>query len=107
AAAVLGVYALNFGLNVVEASSHAFITDCAPRHQQEAANGMASRSMAVGSLVGFLTGTVDLTAYLPFLGDSHFKVLCAIASALLSLTVLVSAGFVTEEDPGDRYRVAA
>lgn len=107
AAAVLGVYALNFGLNVVEASSHAFITDCAPRHQQEAANGMASRSMAVGSLVGFLTGTIDLTAYLPFLGDSHFKVLCAIASALLGLTVLVSAGFVAEEDPDDRYRVAA
>ena len=107
AAAAVGVYALNFGLNVVEAASHAFITDCAPRHQQEAANGMASRGIAVGGLVGFLAGSLDLAAYLPFLGDSHFKVLCSIASSILCFTVLVGAGLVAEEDPNERYNDSA
>lgn len=103
-AAVVGVYALNFGLNVVEAASRAFITDCAPRHQQEAANGMASRGIAVGSLVGFLAGCLNLATYLPFLGTSHFKVLCAVASALLALSILMSAGLISEADPNERYR---
>lgn len=102
AVAVAGVYALNFGLNVVEASIRALITDCAPRHQQEAANAMASRITAVGSLAGFLAGSLDLARYLPFLGGSHFKVLCALSSITLLLTVLMSAGFVTEEDPRQR-----
>lgn len=101
-AAVVGVYALNFGLNVVEASVRALIADCAPGYQQEAANAMASRITAVGSLAGFLAGSLDLARYLPFLGDTQFKVLCALSSITLLLTVLMSAGFVTEEDPRQR-----
>ena len=99
AAAVVGVYALNCGLNVAEASIRALITDCAPKHQQEAANAMASRIISVGSLAGFLAGSLDLRTYLSFLGDSQFRVLCSLSSITLLVTVLVSAVFVTEEDP--------
>ncbi|SPO03028.1 related to sucrose transporter SUT1D [Cephalotrichum gorgonifer] len=99
AVTVAGVYTLNAGLNIVEASAHAFITDCAPGGQQEAANGMASRSIALGNLLGFLAGSLDLALYLPFLGGSHFKVLCAVSSVTLVVTVLVGAWFVTEVKP--------
>lgn len=60
---------------------------------------MASRIISVGSLAGFLAGSLDLRTYLSFLGDSQFRVLCSLSSITLLVTVLVSAVFVTEEDP--------
>ena len=39
-AAVIGI-CLDFAINTVQAAIRAFIVDCAPAHQQEAANAMA------------------------------------------------------------------
>lgn len=103
-AAFLAVYSLEFGLNTIEPTLRALIIDCAPG-QQEAANGMASRSIAVGNIIGFLAGSIDLRTYLPakFFGDTQFKALCAFASLVLAFTILVTAVCVHEIDPNKAY----
>jgi solute carrier family 45 protein 1/2/4 len=53
----------------------------------------------VGNILGYLAGYVDLPRYLPWLGDSQFKVLCAIASFTMALTVGISCSTVHERDP--------
>lgn len=97
--AVIWVYILDFAINTVQASIRAFIVDCAPSHQQEAANAMASRIVGVGNIIGYLAGYVDLPLYVGFLGNTQFKVLCAIASITLTATVLLSVTVIKERDP--------
>jgi solute carrier family 45 protein 1/2/4 len=86
--AVIGVYVLDFAINTVQASIRAFIVDCAPAHQQESANAMASRITGFGNIVGYLAGYGDLTRHLGFLGKTQFQILCAIACVALASTVL-------------------
>lgn len=97
--AVVGIYVLDFAINTVQAAIRAFIVDCAPAHQQEAANAMASRITGFGNIVGYIAGYVDLPKYVWFLGDTQFKVLCAIASIALSTTIVVSTTLIRERDP--------
>jgi solute carrier family 45 protein 1/2/4 len=99
ATAVFGIYVLDFAINTVQAAIRAFIVDCAPAHQQEAANAMASRITGLGNIVGYVAGYVDLPRYLWFLGDTQFKVLCALASIALAATVLLSTTTIRERDP--------
>jgi solute carrier family 45 protein 1/2/4 len=97
--AVAFVYVLDFAINVIQAAIRAFIVDCAPTHQQEDANAWASRLTGVGNIVGYLSGYLNLPAYLPFLGDTQFKILSEIASIIMGTTVLISCFFVKEADP--------
>lgn len=97
--AVIGVYLLDFAINTVQAALRAFIVDCGPAHQQEAANSMASRMTGIGNIIGFIAGYVNLKKPLWFLGDTQFKILCAIASLALGSTVLLSAAIIKERDP--------
>ena len=97
--AVVGIYVLDIAINTVQASVRAFIVDCAPAHQQEVANAMASRFIGIGNIVGFIAGYVDLRTTLWFFGDTQFKVLCAIASIALGATVVLSTAVIRERDP--------
>ncbi|KAK7952611.1 general alpha-glucoside permease [Apiospora aurea] len=97
--AVAWVYILDVAINTVQAAIRAFIVDCAPTHQQEAANSMASRIVGFGNILGYCAGYVDLPRYVGWLGDTQFKVLCAIASISLCLTIFVSVVLVHERDP--------
>ncbi|KAF4977373.1 hypothetical protein FZEAL_6085 [Fusarium zealandicum] len=97
--AVIGVYVLDFAINTVQAAIRAFIVDCAPAHQQEAANAMASRITGFGNIVGYIAGYVDLTKHVSFLGRTQFQILCAIASIALGATIFVSTAIVKERDP--------
>lgn len=97
--AVLWVYILDFAINTVQAAIRAFIVDCAPAHQQEAANSMASRITGVGNIVGYIAGYADLPKVMWWLGDTQFKILCAIASLALGSTVLLSCLAIKERDP--------
>jgi solute carrier family 45 protein 1/2/4 len=99
ATAVLGIYVLDFAINTVQAAIRAFIVDCAPAHQQEAANAMASRITGLGNIVGYVAGYVELPKYLWFLGDTQFKILCALASIALASTVVLSTAVIRERDP--------
>jgi len=116
--AILLVYVLDFAINVSEYNCHfqiprgqmlimsivqaairAFIVDCAPTHQQEDANAWASRITGVGNIIGYLSGYVYLPSIIPFLGDTQFKALCAIACFLMALTLTISCVFINERDP--------
>ncbi|KAK4044738.1 major facilitator superfamily domain-containing protein [Parachaetomium inaequale] len=97
--AVLWVYVLDFAINTVQAAIRAFIVDCAPTHQQESANAMASRFVGIGNIAGYLAGYLDLPAVLWFFGDTQFKDLCAIASVALAVTVALSCVLIHERDP--------
>ncbi|KAI0128483.1 major facilitator superfamily domain-containing protein [Xylariales sp. AK1849] len=97
--AVLWVYILDFAINTVQAAIRAFIVDCAPVHQQEAANSMASRIVGAGNILGYLAGYVNLPQYFWWLGDTQFKVLCAIASISLCSTIVLSTVVIKERDP--------
>jgi solute carrier family 45 protein 1/2/4 len=97
--AVLFVYILDFSINTVQAGIRAFILDCCPAHQQEAANSMASRVVGVGNIVGYIAGFLDLPKNLWFFGNTQFKVLCVIACLCLSSTVALSVSTIRERDP--------
>ncbi|CAK7217632.1 hypothetical protein SCUCBS95973_003220 [Sporothrix curviconia] len=98
-AAVLWVYLLDFAINTVQAAIRAFIVDCAPAHQQESANAMASRMTGIGNIVGYVAGYLNLPAFLWWLGDTQFKDLCAIACVALGATVVLTCVVVRERDP--------
>jgi len=97
--AVIWVYILDFAINTVQAAIRAFIVDCAPTHQQENANAMASRFVGVGNIIGYLAGYVNLSTWFWWLGDTQFKDLCAIASLALAGTVSLTCLLIRERDP--------
>ncbi|KAL1998428.1 hypothetical protein VTN02DRAFT_6196 [Thermoascus thermophilus] len=98
--ATILMYCLDFSINTVQAGIRAFIVDNAPAHQQETANAWASRLTGVGNILGYVFGYLKLPEILPFLGNTQFKVLCAIASISLSTTLLISCVYIKERDPG-------
>lgn len=98
-AAVIGIYVLDFAINALQAAIRAFIVDCGPAHQQEAANAMASRLIGIGNILGFVAGYVNLTKPLWFFGHTQFQILCAIACISLAITVAISCIWVHERDP--------
>ncbi|GAP89227.1 putative general alpha-glucoside permease [Rosellinia necatrix] len=97
--AVIWIYVLDVAVNTVQASIRAFIVDCAPPHQQEAANSMASRVVGLGNIIGYIAGGINLPKYVWFFGATQFKDLCAIASIALCSTVLFSTTVVQERNP--------
>ncbi|RAL05592.1 bifunctional K:H/Na:H antiporter NHX1 [Aspergillus ibericus CBS 121593] len=97
--ATILMYCLDFSVNTVQAGIRCFIVDNAPSHQQESANAWASRLTGVGNILGYIFGYMDLPKYFPFLGNTQFKVLCALASFALAVTLLVSCLYIKERDP--------
>ncbi|EKG15878.1 Major facilitator superfamily domain general substrate transporter [Macrophomina phaseolina MS6] len=97
--AVVMVYILDFAINVIQAAIRAFVVDCAPTHQQEAANAWIMRTTGIGNILGYLSGYVNLPKLFPFLGNTQMKVLCAIACMALAITVTISCATVSERDP--------
>ncbi|KAF2273815.1 uncharacterized protein EI97DRAFT_435736 [Westerdykella ornata] len=97
--AVVMVYVLDFAINVIQAGIRAFIVDCTPTHQQESANAWMIRMSGIGNILGYLAGNVKLPKYFPWLGGSQFKVLCAIASFIMAVTVAISCLTIQERDP--------
>ncbi len=84
----------------MQAGIRAFIVDNAPTHQQEDANAWAGRITGVGSILGYLSGYVDLPKVSGgYFGDTQFKVLCIIACFALGGTVLFSCVCIRERDP--------
>lgn len=73
--------------------------DNCPAHQQELANAWASRLTGVGNILGYIFGYMDLPKILPFMGNSQFKVLCALASISLIATLGISCAYIQERDP--------
>ncbi|KAL9601713.1 MAG: hypothetical protein Q9219_002324 [cf. Caloplaca sp. 3 TL-2023] len=84
---------------IVQAGIRAFIVDNAPTHQQEDANAWAGVILGVGSVLGYLSGYVNLPKIMPFFGNTQFKVLSVITCIALGGTVFISCLCITERDP--------
>jgi solute carrier family 45 protein 1/2/4 len=57
------------------------------------------RISGVGNILGYFAGGANLPEALPWLGDSQFKVLCAIAALVIAVTVGISCSTIHERDP--------
>ncbi|KAF2272295.1 uncharacterized protein EI97DRAFT_462079 [Westerdykella ornata] len=95
--AVLSIYGIDFAINAVQGSCRGLIVDTLPISKQQLGSSWASRMVAVGSLVGYAAGAVDLGAIFgPMLGDTQFKQLTAVAAITLCVTVGLTSYAVTE-----------
>ncbi|KAL9038083.1 MAG: hypothetical protein Q9214_005424, partial [Letrouitia sp. 1 TL-2023] len=116
--AVFSIYVVDFAINAgrinralspnsityetrsVQASCRSLIVDTLPIPKQQLGSAWdpeASRMIAIGHLIGYGAGTIDLVKIFgTALGDSQFKQLTAIAAASLISTVLVTSYAVKE-----------
>ncbi|KAI6041575.1 major facilitator superfamily domain-containing protein [Pisolithus marmoratus] len=94
--AVLAIYCIDFSINAVQALDRALIVDILPTSEQPSGNAWAGRMLAIGSVVGFYVGNVNLPAIFPFLGNVQLEVVSVIASLSLISTHLWAAWCVKE-----------
>lgn len=97
ALAVLSIYAVDFAINAVQSSCRSLIVDTLPISKQQLGSAWASRMIAVGHLIGYAIGTIDLQSIFGrTLGDSQFKQLCLIAALFFLLAVGITSYSVEE-----------
>ncbi|PSK56570.1 proteinral alpha-glucoside permease [Elsinoe australis] len=95
--AVFSIYALDFAINAVQSSCRSLIVDTLPVSKQQLGSAWASRMVAVGHLVGYGIGAMDLSLIFgKIIGDTQFKQLTVIAAFALMLAVGVTSWAVTE-----------
>ncbi|KAF1998882.1 sucrose transport protein-like protein [Amniculicola lignicola CBS 123094] len=95
--AVLSIYGIDFAINAVQASCRGLIVDTLPIPKQQQGSSWASRMVAVGHLIGYGAGALDLGKWTGgYLGDTQFKQLTAVAAITLCLTVGITSWAVTE-----------
>ncbi|EKD19295.1 uncharacterized protein L3040_009265 [Drepanopeziza brunnea f. sp. 'multigermtubi'] len=95
--AVFSIYAIDFAINAVQGCCRSLIADTLPAPKQQAGSAWASRMVAIGHLVGYIIGTIDLVGIFgPSYGDTQFKKLILLAAFALVFTVAVTSWAVTE-----------
>ncbi|KAG6899420.1 hypothetical protein C0993_010428 [Termitomyces sp. T159_Od127] len=81
--AVLSIYLIDFSINAVMAMDRALVVDTLPPAAQASGNAWAARMLGLGSVVGFLFGTIPLPKLFPFLGTTELEVLSVMVAVLL------------------------
>ncbi|KAG2126871.1 major facilitator superfamily domain-containing protein [Suillus bovinus] len=94
--AVLSIYCIDFSINAVQALDRALLVDTLPPSDQPSGNAWAARMQAIGGVLGFFVGEIDLPQWLPFLGHAQLEDLVVIASLLLISTHLLTSICVKE-----------
>ncbi|KAH9872722.1 hypothetical protein J1614_005116 [Plenodomus biglobosus] len=95
--AVFSIYGIDFAINAVQGSCRGLIVDTLPIAKQQTGSSWASRMVAVGSLIGYGAGAIDLrSVFGPMLGDTQFKQLTAVAAMTLCIAVGTTSWAVTE-----------
>ncbi|KAF9441266.1 hypothetical protein P691DRAFT_779866 [Macrolepiota fuliginosa MF-IS2] len=94
--AVLALCLVEFSVNSVLVVDRALLVDILPPTSQPLGHAWSARMMAIGAVVGFFAGNVDLTKTFPFFGKSQVQTLCVVASFLLFGSHLVTAVLVKE-----------
>ncbi|KAF1813377.1 MFS general substrate transporter [Eremomyces bilateralis CBS 781.70] len=98
AAAVLAIYGIDFAINAVQASSRSLIVDTLPASKQQMGSAWASRMVAVGHLLGYAIGSLDLAkVFGTVLGDSQFKQMVMVSAMMLLGSVGLTCWGVTEK----------
>jgi solute carrier family 45 protein 1/2/4 len=97
ALAVLAIYGVDFAINAVQASTRSLIVDTLPVPKQQLGSAWASRMVAVGSLIGYGFGALDLgQVFGTRIGDTQFKQLVVVAGFTLITTVGLTCLAVSE-----------
>ncbi|KAF9443657.1 MFS general substrate transporter [Macrolepiota fuliginosa MF-IS2] len=94
--AVFAICFVDFSINAVMAVDRALLVDTLPSSSQPQGNAWAARMMAVGAVIGFFAGNVDLTTMFPLFGRTQLQALSVIASCLLLGSHLVMAVLIKE-----------
>ena len=97
ALAVLSIYGVDFAINAVQASTRSLIVDTLPASKQQLGSAWASRMVAVGHLIGYVAGAMDLgKLFGNSIGDTQFKRLTVVAAFFLCATVGLTCWAVEE-----------
>lgn len=95
--AVLAIYAVDFSINAVMSAARSLVVDTLPIYRQQDGAAWGGRISAIGHLIGYVAGAVDLTAIFgDFLGDTQFKKLTIIAALGILASSFVTSWAVTE-----------
>lgn len=95
--AVFSIYGIDFAINAVQGSCRGLVVDTLPISKQQMGSSWASRMVAVGSLIGYGAGAIDLrSVFGPMLGDTQFKQLTGVAALTLCLAIGTTSWAVTE-----------
>lgn len=96
--AVLAIYAVDFSINAVMSAARSLMVDVLPIAKQQDGAAWSSRLSAVGHMIGYAAGAVDLGAIFgDFLGDTQFKKLTIIAAFGILVSSFVTTMAVTEK----------
>jgi solute carrier family 45 protein 1/2/4 len=96
-AAVLSIYAIDFAINAVQGSARGLVVDTLPIAKQQQGSLWASRMVAVGSLIGYGAGAIELRkVFGGWLGDTQFKQLTGVAAMTLCCMVGLTSWAVEE-----------
>ncbi|KAI0752960.1 MFS general substrate transporter [Daedaleopsis nitida] len=95
--AIIALFVIDFSINAVQAVDRALIVDTLPSAEQADANAWAARMLGFGSVAGYFIGNIDMTAVLPFLGDTELEVLAVVGSFLLLMTHAITASCTKEK----------
>jgi solute carrier family 45 protein 1/2/4 len=96
-AAVLSIYAIDFAINAVQGSARGLVVDTLPIAKQQQGSLWASRMVAVGSLIGYGAGAIELKkVFGGWLGDTQFKQLTGVAAMTLCCMVGLTSWAVEE-----------
>ncbi|KAL7789447.1 major facilitator superfamily domain-containing protein [Trichoderma ceciliae] len=97
ALAVMAIYAVDFAINAVMSCARSLIVDTLPIEKQQAGAAWGSRMNAIGHMIGYGAGSVDLVGLFgAALGDTQFKQLTVIAAMAILGTTCVTCWAVTE-----------
>ncbi|TEA15202.1 General alpha-glucoside permease [Colletotrichum sidae] len=95
--AVLAIYVVDFAINAVMSCARSLIVDTLPIEKQQTGAAWSSRMSAIGHMMGYIAGAVDLVGILgTWLGDSQFQILTVLATLLMLSSSAVTCWAVTE-----------
>lgn len=95
--AVFAIYALDFAINAVQWSCRSLIIDTLPISKQQTGSAWAGRMVAIGHLIGYALGAIDLDQLFgDWIGDTQFKRLCVVGAFALIFAVGVTSWAVRE-----------
>ena len=91
--ALVSLWVLNIGLNMMQGPGWALVLDICPVSQQKAGNSMVSTLSALSGILTNLLGFVNLVEFLPFFEDNaHALLYIGVIVVLLTLIPTILAG---------------
>ncbi|CAH0049926.1 unnamed protein product, partial [Clonostachys solani] len=95
--AVLAIYVVDFAINSVMSCSRSLVVDTLPIEKQQTGAAWFSRMSAVGNLIGYAAGAVDMVKIFgTTFGDTQFKQLTIMAVFAITTTNALTCWAVTE-----------